>query len=618
MKKITSLTLLFVITIITSYAQSFYKSRNYLDALKSDTRSNKGVPGNKYWQNTSSYNIKANIHPREGNIDAHQTIKYINNSPNSIKKILFNVYQNLYKKGVARRIDVNIDDLHDGVNINGIKIDNIIVDNKNIKNKGTLMTITLETPLSSGDSISIDMNWSLRIPQKSKIRMSKYSDDSMFIGKWFPKIAVYDDIEGWNSYPHNGLAEFYNDFSQYDISINVPENYIVVATGELNNAESVLQTQIYKRLNRAKQTDDNVIIVSNNDKIVTKKGNQTWIFTASNVPDFAFGIARNYIWEGSSIQAKGLNNRVFVDALYNPESKDFKDVVDYAKATVKYISAEEPSYPFPYTHMTTFDGHGGMEYPMITNNGSEKEKDKTVYVTTHEIMHTIFPMLVGISETKYGWFDEGFTVVLPESLQDKLEAKANPTIKTVRILEKYYSNTERSTVLMTPTHYLDANIYFIQNYGTSEFAIRLLKDYFGRYAFNNILCSFIDAWKYKHPTPYDFFAFVNDYTKTNLDWYWNKWFFEYAKTDLSISKVQKSNGSLSIYIDNIGGLPLPVSLNVEFSDGSSERLDYKIDVWKDGNKSIEINHTFNKTVKKISLGNDLIPDIDKSNNEYSM
>lgn len=605
------------ILIQTSFAQKLYTTTNYDKAIANNTRTITGIPGDKYWQNTSTYNINVKIDPIEGRLDAFQTINYTNNSPNELSSLCFNIYQNLYKKGVARRVEVAESDLHDGVKIENLMINNKLIDAKNISIAGTLMYIRLKDKLASKASITIQMNWSFKIPEKSLLRISKYSNESIFIGKWFPKLAVYDDIEGWNKYTHNGLAEFYNDYSDYQVAIEVPENYIVQATGELRNAEQVLHPQIYKRLQKAKNSDENIEIVSSSDKIVTKRGKQTWNFSAYNVPDFAFGIAKNYIWEASSIKSKSMTNSVFVDAIYPRDNKDFNEVISIAKQTIVYMSEEMPAVPYPYSHMSIYKGHGGMEYPMIVNDGSEEERDNTVYVTTHEIMHSIFPILVGMSETKYAWFDEGFTVVFPEELQDRLNSKANPAVKTVKYFESYYANNEREPVMMTPSHYLDANIYFALNYGKAEIAIRLFKEYLGKKAFSSLMASFINTWKSKHPVPNDFFAFTNDYLKTDLNWFWQKWFFEYAKADLSIKEVKLYENSYSIIIENIGGLSLPIEILIEYKDGSKEKISYKMDVWKTGEKALNINHRTNKEIKKIILGNKLIPDTNKENNIYN-
>jgi len=616
MKKLIFITLLAVILSQTTIAQKFYTSRNYDKAIKEQTRSTRGVPGDNYWQNTSSYNIYAKVFPKESRLEAFQTITYTNNSPDSLRYVVFNIFQNLYKKGLARMSSVSPEDLHDGVVVEKLMVNNGPVESKMIRYNGTLMYVYLKNKLAPGATAEFKMDWSFHIPEKSNIRMGKYSDESVFIGNWFPKINVYDDIEKWDKHSHNGLAEFYNDFSTYEVAIEVPENYIIQATGELQNAESVLQTQIIKRLEKAKVSDKNVTIVSPGDRIVTKKGKQTWRFKASNVPDFAFGIAKNYIWEGSSTQPKGMNRRVFVDAIYNPvNAEHFAEVVDIAKQTINYMSEEMPAIPYPFSHMTVYEGDGGMEYPMIVNDGVDKKRSGTVYVTSHEIFHSIFPMYVGISETRYGWFDEGFTVLFPEELQQRIEPEVKQAARTIYYQEKYYLSSEQEPVLMTPTYYLDGKYYFSLSYAKSEIALRLFSEYLGKNVFKNVMNSFIKTWANKHPTPYDFFHFVNDYTQTNYSWYWSKWFFEYGKTDLALKNIEKTNSSYSIVVENIGGLPLPISLNVTFTDGTTEELNYKMDVWKAGQQSVEIQHIFEKDVKSVTLGNKLIPDMDKSNNE---
>jgi len=619
MKKIL-IVILATIIIQTSFAQShgFYTTRNYDKALKSGTRSINGCPGENYWQNTSSYKINAKINPTTGMLSAFQSIIYTNNSPDSIRYAVFHVFQNVYKKGAERAINVEPSEIHNGVKITKVMRGEHLFADSEIKWSGTLMYLPFKKKLAPGETTTFSMNWEFKIPEKSNVRMGKYTENSIFLGQWFPKLAVYDDIDRWDNYIHKGLAEFYSEYSDYEVAINVPENYIIQATGDLTNADKVLHPQINKRRKKAMISEDIVSIVSPRDKKVTKKGNQTWRFKATNVPDFAFGIAKDYKWEGSSVQPKGVDKKIFIDVIYNPDSKDFKDVINIAKQTITYMSEEMPGVPYPYTHMTVYNGKDGMEYPMIVNDGSTNKFGETVYVTTHEIFHSIFPIYVGISETKYGWFDEGFTVLFPEELQQRIAPEINQAVKTVNYEEIYYLNNEREPVMMTPTHYLDSNIAASINYGKSEIALRLFKEYVGDNVFRSTMKAFINEWKSKHPTPYDFFAFINDYLKTDLDWYWNKWFFEYAKTDLSIKEVTRNNDSYNIIIENIGGLPLPIELDIEYMDGSHKNISHMIDVWKDGHKSLSINHYSAKAIKQITLGNNLIPDQNKINNTKTL
>lgn len=611
--------LLFALTLILAQslvAQNLYSSREYSKAIDKKTRNHNGKPGENYWQNKSTYKINVKIDPTLAKIDAFQTITYINNSPDTLKYVCLNVLQNLYKKGAKRSINVEASDLHDGVQIDNIMVNNKLIKPKSIRIEGTLLYIMLRNNIMPGTTTTFKMDWKMNIPEKSFVRMAKYSDKALFVGKWFPKLAVYDDIEGWNKYQHNGMAEFYNDYSDYDVSIEVPANYIVQATGELQNAEKILHPQILIRLNEAKTSDKNVTIVSSRDRIVTKNGKQRWRFTASEVPDFAFGIAKGYIWEASSIKLLYKKDRVFVDAMYPKKAKDYKEVIDIAKATLSYMSNKMPRITYPYSHISIYNGHGGMEYPMIVNNGNSEDRAKSVYLNSHEIMHTIFPVMVGMSETKYAWFDEGFTVVMPEELQDKMEPNANPAIKTVEVFEKRYANSEREPVMMTPSHYLHSNEYFSMNYCKSEIAIRLFKDYLGKKAFASLMNSFVNTWKSKHPTPYDFFAFTNSYMRTNLNWFWQKWFFEYAKPDLGIRSVTREANSYSIVIENIGGLPLPLDIKIEYADGTTKNIKHKLSVWKTGEKALSINHFSDKQIKEISLESKLIPDINRKNNSF--
>jgi hypothetical protein len=519
-------------------------------------------------------------------------------------------------KGINRMTNVDTTDISNGIILGNIYVNGKKIENKYIRKKETQMYVLLSNKLTPGKKVDIEIDWSFKLPSKSDIRMGKYGKEAFFLGQWFPKIAVYDDIDGWDRHTHNGMAEFYGEYSNYKVCIEVPENYLVQATGNLLNAEDILQKPILNKLIKAKNSKTSLTIVSIEDynSNITRSGQQTWIFEANNVPDFAFCCCKNYIWEGAYTKPKGSKNKIFVDALYNPQSKDFKEVVDISIQTLNYLSEELPGIPYPYSHMTTFNGSGGMEYPMITNNGSENKRRKTVYVTSHEITHTYFPFMAGISETKYGWFDEGFTVVIPETLQDRIEPSENQAKKQTYYYEKYLAGREHEPVLMTPTYYLDRNIYFGLNYGKSETAIRMFKYYLGNKKFQNLLKEFLLTWKSKHPTPYDFFLFSNSFLNENLNWFWKKWFFEYGKPDLAIGRINNTDDSYNIEIKNIGGLPLPVELHFKYKDGSSEKKSIKMDAWENNAEETIINLKTSKKIKSIILGNDFIPDRNKKNN----
>jgi len=600
----------------TSFAQKLYTSRNYEKALANRTRSIDGQAGEIYWQNTSTYNINVKIYPISGRLKAYQTITYTNNSPYRLSYVCFNVFQNLYKKGSTRIVPIASSDVHYGVRIAKIKVNNKILKSANIRKEATLMYLKLDKDIQPGATTTFSMYWTVNIPKKSFIRMCKYSNQSLFIANWFPKLAVYDDIEGWNEYAYNGLSEFYNDYSNYNVEIEVPENYIVQATGELQNAKRVLHTQINKRLDKAKKADYNIIITTARDRRITKRGKQIWKFKANEVSDFAFAVSKDRIWQASSVKIKDTDRRILVDAIYDKTDKNFEQVINIAKKTIKYMAEEMPGISYPYSHITLFSGHGKAEYPMIINNASDKKSNRTIYLTTHEIMHSIFPVWVGISETKYAWFDEGFTLVFAEDLQERLNINANPSRYWQYMAEKKYANNEREPVLMTPSHYLDPKVYAALSNGKSGMALRLFQDYLGKDTFRSLMYSFINLWKNSHPSPYDFFAFTNDFFDTNLDWFWRKWFFEYAKADLSIKELFYNEDSYSITIENLGGLPLPVELLIEYTDGSTETISNKMDIWKTGNRTLSINHITDKEIKKVVLGNKLIPDINKNNNSF--
>lgn len=624
MKRIISLLTLLVTLSIQSQSQQLYYPKSFKKAILNNTRSENGYPGKKFWKNRADYKIEASLDVKNSVLRGKETITYYNNSPNYLNRIYIHLYQNIYKRGVARIVDVSTEDLHDGVEIHKMKINGIDVNDnpKLITDNKTILSVYPAKAIDSGEKCTIYIEWNFKIPAHTYIRMGRYSDTSFFLGQWFPKVAVYDDIFGWDDISYNGLAEFYPEYGNYDVKIKVPEGYIVWATGTLQNPKSVLSKEFYKRYKKImtkKNSNHSAKLISRNDlnsnKSITKKDFTTWHFKAKDIPDFAFGTNRNFIWE--CIHTKEISGKkVLIQTAYHPNSKDFYDVIDVAKTTVEYLSEEFPALPYPYPQMTVYNGHGGMEYPMIVNDGNTSSRSSMVFITSHEIAHTYFPFFTGMSEARYGWFDEGITMFLPIYLQDSLSSAYSREIRQTSYYQNNYTGKSVETVTMTPTFNIDTRTYYEANYVKSEVAFRMFQYSIGKNKFASLIRKFLKVWKGKHPTPYDFFNFTNTFTKENYSWYWKKWFFEYNTPDIAIKKAVIKNNTLFLNISNKGGIPVPIVINLEYTDSSKDVVKYSILKWRDSdNVNLEIPCA--KKIKSITIGNIYIPDVDEQNNVYN-
>jgi len=591
-------------------------------AFDRQTRQKDGNPGAKYWQNSSDYSIQTSVDVKHKLLSGREKIVYYNNSPDSLGTIVVRLYQDLFKKGANRNaiVPVNPLDIHDGVNIKNLKINNSSITDNFVKREGTLMYIRLKDKLAPHNKIEIEMEWYFNFPERTLIRMGTIDSTSLFVGQWYPQIAVYDDINGWDTRSYNGMAEFYNDFSNFEVEITVPEKFLVWSTGAPQNLGEVLQRKYLERYDKASISNEISHVITDED---LKKGdittqNHTWKYKATNVSDFAFGISDHYLWDVTSVEVdKTSKRRTVIGVAYNKNAKYFDKVAEISRETVRSLSGEMPGIPYPFPYLTVYNGDFGMEYPMITNVGADQDYGMTVYANSHEITHAYFPFYVGTNETKNGWMDEGLVVYMPEKMQSKLAPGLNIAKHNTDAFS-YYSGIEDEPALITPTHYLDAKIYFYLNYAKSEQALRMLELELGDELFKKCLQTFMDRWKYKHPTPLDFFNTFNDVSNRNLNWYWQAWYFQYGGIpDLAFTNVSRTGNHFDITVENKGDLPIPVVISFFNNDKLVKTVTKSASLWQNQGQ-IQVGIDLSETITKITIGSETIPDGNPKDNEYQI
>jgi hypothetical protein len=598
-------------------------TESFKEAQNKNTRTNIGVPGENYWQNSADYEIMATLVPEKRMLQGEETITYYNNSPHKMGKLVLKLYQNLYKKGVARDFNVSPKDVHEGIDILFSEeteerlLDTVIED-------GTNLYLHLKDSLSPNDSIRIGLKWEFQIPANSDVRMGAMDDSAFFIGFWYPRVATYDDLNGWDLSKHTGNQEFYHDKGDYKVYIAVPAGYFVMATGELQNPDVVLKDKQLERYKKAQKSDSIISIIREDDlkniQSVFKKN--VWIFHAENVPDFAFGASNHHLWDATSVLIDTASDeRVLIQSGYKPESKDFKEVAKFSRKALKYLSFEFPGYPYPFPTVNVFNGTNGtsgMEYPMIANNPSAERRGRTLDVTAHEITHNYLPFYVLTNETQRAWMDEAFAAMLPYKLQERIEPTLNRLTRYTKNVSKL-SNTEEHISTMTSSSAISSRIpYYFTNYTKPALALYYLEEIMGTEMFEKILLEYLTVWQGKHPSAYDFFNLVNESSGKNLNWFWKPWFFEPAWPDLSILNVEEDLNTYKITIKKKGKLPVPVRLKVVFTDGSDYELTKSAEVWRRGENHLVVPIKTNKKISRIVLGNDYIPDVNKNDNVYSI
>ena len=614
--------LFLVLTAVTfcfSQDLSLYIPRNLEDAYYFNTRSYDGKPGKDYWINKSSYDINVEVQPDKRMVSGEEVITYYNNSPDELYSIVLRTYQDFYKKGNTRDWQVDPEAINDGVRIECVKVGKEIftegTSNGKYDRNGTNITIRLTEILPSMDSVEIKVKWSFEIPFKNSLRMGMYDESTFFISYWYPQVAVYDDIDGWDIFNYKGTTEMYNDFNDYDIKIKVPKDYIVWGTGLLQNPDEVLEGEFVDRLKTVRESDDIINIITSSDlksgSITKQIEKNVWHFKADHVPDFAFALSKHYLWDCVSYKTPD-NRNVQISSAYNPDSDDFYQVAEIARKTIKYLSEDFPGIPYPYPAMTIFNGHGGMEYPMMVNDGSEEFISSTIRLTSHEITHTYFPFYMGTNERKYAWMDEGWAVMIPFDFQTSEAKDADPRVRNMSSI-KNRNGQETDIPPMIPSVFLTEGTYRVASYSRPALAYDYLRDMLGKEKFDNTLREFIKRWNGKHPIPYDFFFTFNEVLGENLNWYWKPWFFESGFADLAIDKVFTYEDRYEVFIKKVGNIPIPIKATIEYMDGSTSEICKTAEVWKEDNSDFILKLDKSKKVKSITLGGPHILDVDSIN-----
>jgi len=580
------------------------------------TRNVNGKPGIKYWQNTADYDLKVDFNPSSRLLKGTVDVVYKNQSTDTLKEIWFKLYPNLYKKGTPRTSKINERDQNDGVQIGSMAIDGKSIAAASLVMEGTNMHTAI-APLAPGKSAKIKIAYQYELNKGSHTRTGQVDEGSHFVAYFFPRIAVYDDVDGWNKYPYLGDAEFYNDFCNFKAAITVPKGYVLWATGDLLNAKTVFNKKIADRITLAEKVDSVVNVITDADlksKDITKdEAFNTWKFEAANVTDFVFAGSDHYLWKSSSLVVDpATKRRTRVDAAFNPAHKDYYEVIDFARKTVHAMSYDFPKWPYPYAHETVFDGLDQMEYPMMVNDKPVDKREDAITLTDHEIFHTMFPFYMGINETKYGWMDEGWATIG--------EWIISPLIDTTMVDEygvqptASSSGTKNDTPIMTLTPDLKGSGSFTNSYPKPGLGYLFVKDYLGDALFTKALHHYIEQWHGKHPMPFDFFYSMNEGSGKNMDWFWKPWFFGEGVTDLALNSAVKSATGYTITIMNKSDKPLPVDLLLNYADGSSEKVHHSIGIWEKAEKSVEVAIKTSKTLKDVRLGSTYVPDKDKSDN----
>jgi hypothetical protein len=585
--------------------------RNLQATYTKGTRSETGLPGPNYWQNTADYDLNVTFDPATRRVSGTVGINYQNNSPDSLRQLWFKLYPNIYQKGAPRARAFEPEDIGEGVRITALTVNGEVFDVRKLAVEATNMTVPLRRAIGAKRAANVQVSYFYTLNKGSHQRTGEIEPGADFVAYFFPRIAVYDDIDGWNRTPYTGDQEFYNDFCNFRAAITVPKNFVVWATGDLKNAEQVLTPKYSQRLRDAEQKDAITSIISAEDAkrqdITAQNPQNTWRFEARNVTDFVLATADHYVWQSTSLVVDpATKRRTRVDAVYNPTHKDYEEVIHFSRKTVEAMSYTFPKWPFPYAHETVFDGLDQMEYPMMVNDNPTATREDAITLTDHEIFHTMFPFYLGINETKYGWMDEGWATIGEWLLSSIIDPKLDDDYGVARYAQN--AATENDAPIVTLSTQQSGMPFFLNSYPKPGMGYLYVKDMLGDELFTKSLHTYIRQWNGRHPMPYDFFNSMNAGAGRNLNWFWQRWFFDAGYPDLAIAGVTKTTTGYDILVQAKGSKPVPVDLTVTFTDKSTQKIHRSISVWETGAASVTVPVPTKQAVKRVTLGSTLVPD----------
>ena len=648
MTKITSSILILLFSAITLQAQEETKinskydpyalfAPNFYITTGTISRAANGEPNIGYWQNKVDYQINVSLNDVTNKITGSVIITYKNNSPHALPFLWLQLDQNLFSKdsrGQARmplngrsRYGDSKSSFSGGYNISAVKLvnentaaDYIITD--------TRMQIRLPKSMKpGGDVIKIKIDYSFEMPEYGADRCGILKTDNgniYAVAQWYPRMCVYDDVEGWNTLPYLGPSEFYCEYGDFDINITAPANHIVVCSGELLNEAEVLTLTQISRMALAKKSDKTVMLRTEaevKDPASRPKGTTlTWHYKITNARDAAWASSKSFIWDAAKINLPSGKTSLAMSA-YPAESsgeKGWSRATEYTKGSIENYSRRWYEYPYPAA-VNVASNVGGMEYPGIVFCGYKATTDGLFGVTDHEFGHTWFPMIVGSNERKYGWMDEGFNTFINSLADDdfnKGEYKGEKM--NMEVMSRYMFGDRTEPILSTPDALREANIGNAL-YGKPGYGLELLRnEILGPNRFDYAFKEYIKRWAFKHPTPTDFFRSMDNAAGENLSWFWKAWFVENYKFNQSIVAVNYQNNKPEegavVTITNLEQMALPINISYETKSGKKGTLKLPVEVWNNTN-TWKVKLPTNEELKKVELDAEKVfPDIDFTNN----
>jgi hypothetical protein len=627
---------------------------NYNDAFSplfytkngNDYRSAGGQPGPKYWQNRADYKLSVRLNDQTNEISGTEIITYTNNSPDKLGFIWMQLDQNLFKsdsRGVAiipptgSRNGAHGQQFDGGYTIKSVKLISVekgktIELSVEFLIQDTRMQIYLPSAISAGGGqLKLKIEYSFISPDYGSDRMGilNTKNGKIFsVAQWYPRMCVYDDVLGWNTLPYTGPSEFYLEYGDYDISITVPSNHIVVSSGELTNPQDVYTVEQQNRWKSAAQSDKTVIIrsaseLANPKSRPTGKQELTWNFKLKNARDAAWASSAAFIIDAARMNLPSGKKSMAISA-YPVESDGvnaWSRSTEYTKASNEFNSKKWLEFPYPAaTNVASVAG--GMEYPGIVFCGASAKSGGLWGVTDHEFGHTWFPMIVGSNERLFAWMDEGFnTFINSLASTDFNGGEYKPRTTDMHNLGKIITSDAFEPVMSSPDNMKERNIGVLAYYKPAIGLTLLREQVIGPDRFDRAFKTYIERWAYKHPTPDDFFRTIENVAGENLNWFWrgwyiNNWKLDQAVIDVKYVKNDPAQGAL-ITIENLEKMPMPVILEIKTKSGKVSRLKLPVEVWQRNKQWTFIYPSVEEIISVVSDPDKVLPDSNSANNSWT-
>lgn len=600
------------------------------------TRTASGRPSENYWQNAADYQIEVTLDDEAHTLTGKVTIEYTNNSPEKLDFVWLQLEQNRFTPDSRGTLTTPVQgnryngDIDGGYDISEVRA--VVGKRGNESSKylieDTRMQVWFDEPIpAKGGTATISMNFSFKVPIKGMDRMGrlKVADGWIYaFAQWYPKVSVFDDIEGWNVEPYLGAGEFYLEYGDFDYKVTVPYDHIVVGSGKLMNPKEVLSAELQDRYENAQQSEETVYLVSpeeiKNTEVTRPKqdGMITWHFQIENARDIAFASSESFIWDAAKINLPS-GKTILAQSVYPKESdgqEAWSRSTEYSKASIEHYS--EKWYEYPYDAATNVAADiGGMEYPGLNFCRYTSKGEGLWGVTDHEFGHNWFPMIVGSNERRYAWMDEGFnTFINHYSTLEFNDGEYVSNLNQTRRYNNYFLNENREGIDTYPDVANTSNLGMVA-YMKPGIGLIMLREYvLGPERFDNAFRSYIETWAYKHPQPSDFFNHMENVAGENLSWFWQGWFYGNGNIDLGINTVVPYSGNYLAVLTNKGDFPMPVLLEIEFEDGSKERQMLPVEIWQRGDNWNHLIRT-DKRVVKVTIDPDkILPDVNLGNDSW--